>query len=314
MMIRTIIKKIFFTSLVGLLLLTLTTLAQANPAYLVDSEWLEERINDPGLVILEVRYYPHRYFTVGHIPGARQVQRFKDLGDNFAVPLMRFPDHRIFEQTLRSWGVNNDSTVVLYDDSRTALASRLYFMLALYGFNMEQVKMLNGGTLEWSAMNEMSTTPPQVQPGNVALQPLNRELLVEWGEIFDDVVSRRDEGVILLDARPSEQYSGAQSSGAVRGGHIPGAMNIVSLDATDGMSQKWLDDQALEQLYADLPRDKRIYVYCHDGFRKTLTWMQLTHLGFEDVRLYNGGWAHWGNALSLPVVTGDAPYDENYQL
>ena len=35
--------------------------------------------------------------------------------------------------------------------------------------------------------------------------------------------------------------------------------------------------------------------------------MQLKHPGYPDVRLYNGGWGYWGNALSLPVVEGENP-------
>ncbi len=62
-----------------------------TPAYLVDADWLAEHIEDENVVALEVRYHPHRYYTVGHIPGAVQVQRFKDLGDNEGTPLMRFP-------------------------------------------------------------------------------------------------------------------------------------------------------------------------------------------------------------------------------
>lgn len=41
-------------------------------------------------------------------------------------------------------GVNNDSIIVLYDDSRSALASRLYFLLDLYGYDMSRVKILDG--------------------------------------------------------------------------------------------------------------------------------------------------------------------------
>lgn len=298
----------------GLWLLLASTLTLANPGYLVDSMWLEEHIDNPRVIVLEVRYYPHRYYTVGHIPGARQVQRFKDLGDNHHPTMMRFPDHLAFQETLRSWGVNDDSIIVLYDDSRTALASRLYFMLALYGFNMEQVKLLNGGTLEWSAMNAMSQDAPDITPGHVTLKPADPTMLVEWTTVYDDVVARRDEQIILLDARPRDQYSGDHVNGAVRGGHIPGAINIVSLDGTDNTSQRWHDDSVLAAMYQHLPRDKTYYVYCHDGFRQTLTWMQMKHLGFADVRLYNGGWAHWGNALSLPVVKGDAPLDDKFAL
>ncbi len=298
--------------LLAILLLPLPLLA--GPDFLVDADWLEAHIDDPKTVVLEVRYYPHRFYTVGHIEGAHQVQRFKDLGDNFAEPMMRFPSHEAFQKTLRRWGVDNDSTIVIYDDSRTALASRLYFMLALYGFDMERVFVLDGGTIEWEAFNPLTTEPTPPGNGNVTLQAANPALLVEWTDIYDDVVSRRDPGIVLLDARPVDQYTGERVNGAVRGGHIPGAINIVSLDATDGMTQKWRDRDVLEQMYAELPRDRTIYVYCHDGFRKTLTWMQLNYLGFEDVRLYNGGWAHWGNALSLPVVQGEAPYDANFEL
>ncbi|MGM0595043.1 MAG: sulfurtransferase, partial [Pseudomonadota bacterium] len=231
-----------------------------------------------------------------------------------ASPIMRFPSRETFQATLRRWGVNNDSTLVLYDDSRTALASRLYYLLELYGFPMEQVKLLNGSTIEWSAFNDMQSEPVSRKPGKVTLKPANESLYVEWGAVYDDVVSRRDENVILLDARPEDMYTGEVVQHSIRGGHIPGAVNIVSLSGTDGQSQKWHSLGQLEKMYASLPKDKRIYIYCHDGFRMSLAYMQLKALGYEDVRLYNGGWSHWGNELTLPVVHGEQPYDEEFAL
>ncbi len=301
------------------LILLCLTLCLSLPAlaardFLVDAAWLEEHIDDPGLVLLEVRYHPHRYFTVGHIPGAVQVQRFKDLGDNFGVPLMRFPSHEVFQARLRGWGVNDDSTLVIYDDSSTALASRLYFMLDLYGFDMSRVKVMQGGTTEWSAFNDLSTEAVSPEPGNVTLQPAKAGVLVEWTDVYDDVVSRRDEQFVLIDARPHAMYTGEVVRHAIQAGHIPGAINIVSLDGTDGQSQKWHDEARVAALYANVPKDKTLYLYCHDGFRMSLAWMQLKSLGYEDVHLYNGGWSHWGNELTLPVVEGEAPYDEAYAL
>ena len=300
--------------LLAFCLYTFAATIQAQPDFLIDSEWLADHIDDENLVVLEVRYHPHRYYTVGRIPGAVQVQRFKDLGDNHAVPLMRFPSHEVFQARLRSWGVNDDSTIVLYDDSRTALTSRVYFMLELYGFNMAQVKILDGGTLEWSAFNGLEKGPVERQPGTVTLKPANPDLLVEWTDVYDDVVSRRDPDVVLLDARPKDMYTGEVIRHSIQGGHIPGAVNVVSLDGTDGQSQKWLSDDALANLYRHLPNDKTIYVYCHDGFRMSLAYLQLKHLGVKDIRLYNGGWSHWGNALTLPVVEGEGSYSGDYEL
>jgi thiosulfate/3-mercaptopyruvate sulfurtransferase len=295
------------------LLFLVPVISWAGPAYLVDLDWLSERIDDENLIVLEVRYHPHRHFTVGHIPGAVQVQRFKDLGDNQANPVMRFPSREVFQQRLRSWGVNDDSTLVLYDDSSTALASRLYYLLELYGFNMKQVKILDGGTVEWSVFEELvkKATPPGPL-GRVTLKQANADMVIEWTDVYDDVISRRNPNVVLLDARPHDMYTGKVIKGSIMGGHIPGAVNVVSLDGTSG--HKWVSDGALSELYKTVPRDKTIYVYCHDGFRMSLAYLQLKHLGVKNVKLYNGGWSHWGNHLSLPVVEGEEPYSGDYLL
>jgi len=288
--------------------------ALADRGFLVDADWLAARIDDPKTVVLEVRYHPHRYFTVGHIPGAVQVQRFKDLGDNDGRSIMLFPDKDSFQATLRRWGVNDDSTIVLYDDSRSALAARAFYLLALYGFDLSRVKILDGGTQEWMAFNELSKDPVTRKPGNVTLEQAAPKLAVEWTAVYDDVVSRRDPSVVLVDARPRDMYTGAVVRHAVQAGHIPGAINVVSLDGTDGPSLKWLPEDRLADLYRSVPKDKTVYLYCHDGFRMSLGWVQLKSLGYEDVRVVNGGWGIWDRAFTLPVVMGENPYDDEFAL
>jgi thiosulfate/3-mercaptopyruvate sulfurtransferase len=289
--------------------------AHADRAFLVDAEWLASQMKNPKLVILEVRYHPHRYFTVGHIPGAVQVQRFKDLGDNEGRSIMLFPTREKFQATLRGWGIDNDSLIVIYDDSRTALAARLYFLLALYGYDMSRVKILEGGTTEWTAFETLTQTPtPRRRLGRVTLKPADRRLFVDWPEVYDSVVARRDPNIVLVDARPHDMYTGKVVRHAIQAGHIPGAINVVSLDGTDAQTQKWLPEDQLAALYKDVPRDKTVYLYCHDGFRMSLGWLQLKSLGYRDVRLLNGGWSIWDRAMTLPVVEGEAPFDAEFSL
>lgn len=308
-------KSLFRTAFLLLLWIgAATASANTKADFLVDADWLSGHLNDPKLVVLEVRYHPHRYFTVGHIPGAVQVQRFKDLGDNRAIPSMRFPSREDFERTLRTWGVNNDSTIVLYDDSVTALTSRVYFLLDLYGFNMKQVKILNGGTIEWSAFYSMTKEETKRKPGNVKLKPAKPSVVMEWTDVYSDVVARRDPAIVLLDSRPADMYTGKVVQHSIRGGHIPGAINIVSLDGADGQSQTWKSMDDLAALYQSIPKNKTVYAYCHDGFRSSLAWLQLKTLGYKDVRIYNGGWSDWGNNLTLPVSEGDKPYDDAFAL
>lgn len=302
-----------FFRYVYLLLLPLL-LFGAKADFLVNAEWLEEQMEDPKTVVLEVRYFPHRYFTVGHIEGAAQVQRFKDLGANNEIPTMRFPKKEAFEKTLRSWGVNSDSMIVLYDDSRSALASRVYFLLDMFGYDMSRVKMLDGGNMEWQVLNEMVKTRSTIKPGNVTLkQP--KDLLAEWTDVYQRVVAERNSDYVLIDSRPNKHYTGEVIKHSIQGGHIPGAINVVSLDGTEGgASGKWKSLEEIAKLYEGVAKDKTIYLYCHDGFRMTLGYMQLKALGYKNVKLYNGGWGDWGMNLSLPVSQGNKPYDEAFEL
>ena len=311
---RMSVARVLFWIVLSALAATMGMASAAAPDFLVDANWLEGKLKDPKLVVLEVRYFPHRYGTVGHIPGAVQVQRFKDLGDNDSSVLMRLPSREAFQATLRRWGVDDDSQIVLYDDSRSVLASRLYFLLAYYGYDMPRVKILDGGTGEWTAFNELSKDAVQRKPGKVTLKPADRRLVAEWTDVYENVVARRDPKVLLLDVRPADMYSGKVIRHAVQGGHIPGALNVVSLDGTDAQSQKWLPLDKVAEMYKALPKDASVIVYCHDGFRSTLAWLQLKALGYKDVRFFNGGWSQWDRSLTLPVVQGDAPYDNDFSL
>lgn len=295
--------------------LPLSARAADRPDFLVDADWLAERLKDPKLVLLEVRYHPHRHATVGHIPGAVQVRRFADLGANDEMPIMRFPSRAAFQATLRRWGINDDSTILVYDDSSTALASRVIYLLDLYGFDAKRVKLLDGGTIGWTSFNELTKAPTAKRaPGKVTLKPAPAAAMAGWPEVYRRVVAGREPNIALIDARPADMYDGSRIQHSVQGGHIPGAINIVSLQGVDGQSQQWKSLAELAAMYKDVPRNHAVITYCHDGFRSTLAWLQLKALGYKDVRVYNGGWGDWDRTLTLPVVKGAKPFDADFDL
>ena len=303
--------------LLAILFVLMTGIANAagKPDFLVDADWLADKLKDPKLVVLEVRYYPHRYATVGHIPGAVQVQRFADLGSNDDMPIMKFPTREAFQATLRRWGVSDDSTIVVYDDSVTALASRVLFLLDLYGFDMKRVKLLDGGAVGWTGFNELTKTETPPRPtGKVTLKAPAANRMVGWTDVYRRVVAERDPKIALIDSRPADMYYGSRIQHSVQGGHIPGAINIVSLQGVDDQSQQWKSLDELAAMYQTVPKDSTVVTYCHDGFRSTLTWLQLKALGYKDVRVYNGGWSDWDRTLTLPVVKGGKPFDAVFDL
>lgn len=231
------------------------------------------------------------------------------------MPIMKFPSREAFQATLRRWGIDNYSTIVVYDDSVTALASRILFLLDLYGFDMKRVKLLDGGAVGWTGFNELTKAPtPPRKAGTVTLKSPAAGRTVGWTDVYRRVVAARDPKITLVDARPADMYEGTRIQHSVQGGHIPGALNIVSLQGVDGQSQQWRSLAELAALYKAVPKDGTVITYCHDGFRSTLAWLQLKALGYADVRVYNGGWADWDRTLTLPVVKGAKPFDADFEL
>ena len=88
------------------------------------------------------------------------------------------------------------------------------------GLPMEQVMVLNGGTIDWSAMEELSQEPVEPRPGGVTLKEANPDLFVEWTAIYDAVISRPN--VVLLDARPTDMCTGEVIRHSIQTAHPGG--------------------------------------------------------------------------------------------
>src|SRR5438874_3132262 len=110
---------------------------------LVDADWVEARIGDPGVVIVEVDEDTSAY-DKGHIPSAIKIDWKKDLQD----PVRRdFVDKTGFENLLSEKGISNDDTVVLYGGNNNWFAAYAYWYFKLYGH--QDVKLLDGGRKKW---------------------------------------------------------------------------------------------------------------------------------------------------------------------
>ena len=84
----------------------------AHPEVLVETEWVAEHLNDPGLRFVEADEDILLY-EQGHIPGAVKLDWHADLQN----PVERdFVDKAGFEALMSRWGIANDTTVVFYGD------------------------------------------------------------------------------------------------------------------------------------------------------------------------------------------------------
>jgi thiosulfate/3-mercaptopyruvate sulfurtransferase len=281
--------------------------AYAHPERLVTTAWLAEHHDD--VVIVESDEDVLLYDT-GHIPGAVKVDWHTELNDQVTRDYL---DGAAFARLCAAKGISRDSTVVFYGDNFNWWATYALWVFTLFGH--PDVRLLNGGRAKWVAEGRPMTR-------DIASRPAGEypEVKRNDGSIRayrDHVLAHISGGRPLVDVRSPGEYTGELLSmpdypqeGALRGGHIPGAVNKPWKQAAQDDGTFKPADQ-LRKIYADelgLEPADDVIAYCRIGERSSHTWFVLTHLlGYPQVRNYDGSWTEWGNLVRVPVAKGPEP-------
>ncbi|MDQ1128564.1 sulfurtransferase [Microbacterium sp. SORGH_AS_0888] len=279
----------------------------AHPERLVTTEWLQERLGQPGLVVVESDEDVLLYET-GHIPGAVKVDWHTELND----PVVRdYLDGEGFAELLSRKGIDRSDTIVVYGDKNNWWAAYALWVFSLFGH--EDVRLLDGGRDRWIAEGRELTTEAPVR-AETTYPVVERDDSV-LRAYKDDVLSHL--GNPLIDVRSPEEFTGTRTTapaypeeGALRAGHIPTAQNVpwARAVAEDGTFKTRAELDAIYRGEAGLADGDAVVAYCRIGERSSHTWFVLQHLlGFENVRNYDGSWTEWGSAVRVPIVTGAEP-------
>jgi thiosulfate/3-mercaptopyruvate sulfurtransferase len=276
----------------------------ANPDALVETDWLEEHLDDPGVRVIEVDEDTSAY-EKGHLRGA--------VGWNWSTDLhtkvgREYVDRAELADLLSRAGVGPDTTVVLYGGNNNWFAAYAYWILRLRG--VEHVRLLNGGRKKWELESrELTQDEATYAPTGLELTGPEREDI----RAFRDQVLDRLGKVAFVDVRSPEEYRGEklapdhlpQEQSQVPG-HIPGAANIPWVKAAnDDGTFKSADE--LRALYEGegVGPETEVIAYCRIGERSSHTWFALTELlGYPNVRNYDGSWTEYGSLVGVPVEKG----------
>ena len=274
----------------------------ARPELLASTDWLSDQLGRPEVRILDVRWRPdgsgRATWAYAHIPGAVHVDWRVDLSDQSEsgeTLLLAGPE--LVARTLGVAGVSDGATVVVYDDTVSLFAARAWWSLRVYG--LESVRILDGGYPAWmeeGRPTSSATAPPPPAHFTPRAQPRMRLTTSDVRALLSSP------DVTLIDARAPAEYRGHEGN-TKRLGHIPGAVNVPVGAMTRPGSQHFKNGDELRELLfkANVARGRRMVCYDGSGVAAAKLAYALTLLGHEDVAVYDGGWAEWGNRLDLPV-------------
>lgn len=274
-----------------------TTTGYANSTVLVDTAWVLDHLEDPDVQLIDASSSEEVY-NEGHLPSAVFVNWNKDLTSTDAPVKGQILSRDELSALLSRLGVEEDNTVVFYDDTSNLFAARAYWVLKYY--RHDDVRVYNGGTKKWTAEgHDLSTKSPELSPSTYKAGEPNPQIRTTGEYVLAHL---EDDNTVLCDTRSAKEYTGVDARSA-RGGHIPGAINVdwVNNVNSDGTFK---DAEALRTLYqkAGFDPDEEIITYCQTGVRGAHTWFVLRELlGYPDVRNYDGSWEEWGNKTELPI-------------
>ena len=275
-----------------LVLLALPLAAQTvRQDMLVQPDWLQRRL---GAVTL-LHIGDAAGYDAGHIPGAALVELSSLLVQRDGTP-NELPPVDALERVFRAAGAGRRERIVVYS-SDPLLAARAWFTLDYLGQG-DRASMLDGGLAKWLAAGyATSTTRERPRRGAFEARAVGARV-TSLASIRERVRLRHQlPCLVLIDARPTAQYSGEEAGPDVqRAGHIPGASNVPAPSNLDAAgSFKPPDDLRVLYRWAGVTSDSANIVYCRTGIQASLTYFALRYLGY-DVSLYDGSFVEWSNA------------------
>ena len=277
---------------------------------LVSTAWLAAELGAADLVVLDASAHlpdagrdPAAEFLAAHIPGARYLDLPTLIDPDSPVP-SAIPTAAQFAERMRALGVDDNSRVVVYDDSAVKTSARAWFIGRLHG--LPEVAILDGGLGKWrSEGRPMESGPVEAGRGDFIARP-GPGAVRSKADMLANLESCHEQ---VVDARGAARFTGEQADPRphVPSGHIPGSCNLPVYDLynTDGTFK---DEAGIRAAFANagVDLDRPVATTCGGGVTAAVLLFVLERIGKSDISLYDGSWSEWAVDPATPKAIGPA--------
>ena len=250
-----------------------------------DIDSVRSEIRDNSIRVIDVRREGD--YKQDHIPNSVNLPLATLLSDDSPENVLKL---------VNSMGIDDETPVVVYDDTFGALSSRVVWALQYIGH--KDVKLLDVTFSQWKDLGyEISTEVPEIETATHSVK-INPEIMAT-AEYLEKV--KENKNVVIIDNRERLNYLEQ---------HIPGAINIPYRTlATDGKILRTKEGMKTLLKNRGIPEDAEIITYCGSvGTLSGLAYYALKSIGIPNVKLYVHSFKEW-KSLEKPI---DKQENANY--
>lgn len=277
------------------------------PDVLVSTEWLAAHLGEPDLRVVDATFYlPHlkrdarAEFEQAHLPGAVffDVEAISDHAD--PLPHM-LPDAAGFAEAVGALGIGAGDRVVVYGGRGLIGSARAWWMFRAFGH--DRVAVLDGGSAKWKKEGRpLETGAPAPAPRRFTAA-LHKELVADLARVRA-TLERGDAQII--DARSRGRFAATEPEirPGIRGGHIPGSLNLPYNELFTGEDDVLRPDADVRGAFqtAGLDLGRPVVATCGSGVSAAVLALAMYRLGRRDAAVYDGSWTEWGGRADTPVA------------